>query len=172
MSSFFVNYEFELKTFKESRQFAQLAQKATIQIKHLQLLHKELQKNIQFLSKRSALYANKKRDREFTFKEKNKVYLLKRNIKTKRSSNKLNHTKLKSFEILEVKRLVNYKLNLSVFMRIHSIFYIFLLKLVNSNTLIQTETSEIDLKSQDVEYKVENILNQQDIKDQSRYLIK
>ena len=57
-------------------------------------------------------------------------------------------------------------------MRIHFVFYIFLLKTTDLNTSIQTESSEIDLKSQDVKYKVENILNQQDIKSQSCYLIK
>ena len=136
VSSFFANYEFESETLKESRQFVQLAQKATIQIEQIQLLHKELQKNIQFLSKRSALYVNKKKDRKSTFKERDKVYLLKQNIKTKRSSNKLNHTKLKSFKILEKKKSVNFKLNLSAFMRIHSIFYIFLLKSADLNTII------------------------------------
>jgi len=78
----------------------------------------------------------------------------------KRSSNKLNYIKLKSFKILEIKRLINYKLNLSAFMQIHLIFHICLLKFVNLNTSIQTESSEIDLKNQDVEYEVENILNQ------------
>ncbi len=76
MSSFFANYEFELKTFKKLHEFAQLAQKATLQIEQLQLLQKELQKNIQFLSKCMTLYANKRRDREFTFKERNKAYFL------------------------------------------------------------------------------------------------
>ncbi len=52
-------------------------------------------------------------------------------------------------------------------MKIHSIFYICLLKSADANTLIQTKSSEIDSKNQNVEYKVENILNQQDIKDQS-----
>jgi len=113
------------------------------------------------------LYANKKRDREFTLKKKNKVYLLRRNIKTKKSSNKLNHMKLKSFEILEEKKSINYELNLSTFMKIHSVFHIFLLKSADSNTSIQTKSSEINSKSQNVKYKVENILNQQIIKDQS-----
>ncbi len=102
------------------------------------MLYKELQKNIQFLSKHMILYANKKRDKEFTFKKKNKVYLLKWNIKMKRSSNKLNHMKLKLFEILEEKRSINYELNLSAFMKIHLIFHIFLLKSADSNSLIQT----------------------------------
>jgi len=112
MSLFFANYEFESKTLKKSREFAQIAQKATIQIEQIHLLHKELQKNIQFLSKHMTLYANKKRDRESTLKKRDKAYLLRRNIKTKRSSNKLNHTKLESFEILEEKRSINYELNL------------------------------------------------------------
>jgi len=159
MSSFFANYKFESKTLKKSRKFAQLAQKATLQIEQLQLSQKELQKNIQFLSKRMTLYANKKRDRRSTLKKKNKAYLLRRNIKTKRSSNKLNHTKLESYKILEIKKLINYKLNLSTFMRIHSIFHICLLKSADLNTSIQTESSEIDSESQNVEYEVEDILN-------------
>jgi len=167
VSSFFANYKFESETFKKSREFAQLTQKATLQIEQLQLLQKELQKNIQFLSKHMTLYANKKRDRESTLKEKNKAYLLRRNIKTKRSSNKLNHTKLESYKILEIKELINYKLDLSAFMKIHSIFHICLLKSANANTSIQTESSEIDSKSQNVEYEVEDILDQQDITDQS-----
>jgi len=113
------------------------------------------------------LYANKKRDRKFTLKKRNKVYLLRRNIKMKKSSNKLNHMKLESFEFLEEKRSINYKLNLSAFMKIHSVFHISLLKSADSNTSIQTESSEIDSESQNVEYEVKNILDQQNIKDQS-----
>ncbi len=75
--------------------------------------------------------------------------------------------KLESYKILEIKESINYKLNLSASMRIHLIFHICLLKSANANTSIQTESSEIDLKSQNVEYKVEDILNQQDITDQS-----
>ncbi len=171
VSSFFANYEFKSETLKKSREFAKLAQKAMLQIEQLQLLQKELQKNIQFLSKRMILYANKRRDRESTLKEKNKAYLLRRNIKTKRSSNKLNHTKLESYKILKIKESINYKLNLSAFMRIHLIFDICLLKSADANTSIQIESSEIDSESQNVEYEVEDILNQQDIKDQLHWLM-
>ncbi len=105
------------------------------------------------------LYVNKRKDKEFIFKKRNKVYLLRWNIKMKRLSNKLNHTKLKSYKILKIKKLINYKLNLSAFMKIHSIFHICLLKFANLNTLIQTEFSKIDSKNQNVEYEVKNILN-------------
>ncbi len=172
ISSFFANYEFKLEILKKSRKFTQLTQKATLQIKQLQLLQKELEKNIQFLSKRMILYANKKRDRRSTFKKRDKAYLLRRNIKMKRSSNKLNHTKLESYKILKTKESINYKLNLSAFMKIYSIFHICLLKFADSNTSIQTESSEIDSESQNIKYEVENILNRQNIKDQSHWLVK
>ena len=172
MSSFFANYGFKPEIFKKSRKFAEITQKTTIQIEQLQLLHKELQKNIQFLVKRSVLYVNKKRNRNSTLKEEDKVCLLKRNIKTKKLNNKLNHIKLGPFKILETKKSVNFKLNLSTFMRIYSIFHIFLLKSADPDTLIQTESSEINSESQNVEYEVENILNQQEIQNQSHYLIK
>ncbi len=172
MSSFFANYKFKSKTLKKLCEFVQLAQKATLQIKQLQLLQKELQKNIQFLSKHMTLYANKKKDREFTFKKRNKAYLLRWNIKTKKSSYKLNHTKLESYKILEIKESINYKLNLSAFMKIYLIFHICLLKFADSNTSIQTESSEINSECQNVKYEVENILNWQNIKDQSHWLVK
>ena len=46
-------------------------------------LHEMLQRDIKFASERSAVYHNKKRDRELTLKERDKVYLLHYNIKTK-----------------------------------------------------------------------------------------
>ena len=125
VSSFFANYEFESEIYKKSRRFAKIAQKTTLQIEQLTLLHKKLQKNIQFLVKRSALYVNKKRNKDFTFKKKNKVYLLRRNIKTKRSSNKLNHIKLESFRILKTRESINFKLNLSAFEYIQYFTFLF-----------------------------------------------
>ena len=78
----------------------------------------------------------------------------------------MNHTKLELFEILKEKKSINYELNFSTFMKIHSVFHIFLLKSADLNSLIQTKSSEIDSKSQNVKYEVENILNQQNIKNQ------
>ena len=59
-----------------------------------------------------AKYINKKRVKGSTLKEGDKVYFLRRNIKITRFSNKLNHTKIKSFKIKKVKELINYKLKL------------------------------------------------------------
>ena len=45
-------------------------------------------------------------------KKKNKVYLLQKNIEITRSSNKLNHVKIKSFKIIRNIKEVSFKLKL------------------------------------------------------------
>ena len=106
-----------------------------------------LQWDIKFTAEWSVVYHNKKRDKEFTLKEREKVYLLCYNIKTKWLSNKLNYVKLKSFLIAKKKRSVNYKLTLLPAMWIHSVFHVFLLELADLETSLQSKLSEIDLKS-------------------------
>ena len=50
-------------------------------------------------------------------------------------------------------------------MWIHSVFYVSLLRSADSETSLQDKSSEIDPESQDTEFKVKEVLNQQDIKD-------
>ena len=72
-------------------------------------------------------------------KEKNKVYLLIRNLTTKRLNNKLNYTKIELFFIEAIKKSVNYKLSLSKNIYIHSIFYINMLESADFSTFIQKD---------------------------------
>jgi len=67
---------------------------------------------------------------EFTLKKGDKIYLIRRNIKTKRLSNKLNHKKIRLYKIKKVKSLVNYKLILLSNINIYPVFYISLLELI------------------------------------------
>ncbi|OHF04617.1 hypothetical protein CORC01_00088, partial [Colletotrichum orchidophilum] len=46
------------------------------------------------------------------FKKKNNIYFFRRNIKTKRLSDKLNYKKLKPFKIIKKVLLINFKLKL------------------------------------------------------------
>jgi hypothetical protein len=55
-------------------------------------------------------YTNKKRIIGPLLKKGNKVYLLRKNIKTKRPSNKLDFKKLGPFEIIEKIGSINFKL--------------------------------------------------------------
>ena len=171
VSSFYANYSFNL-AMNEVRGLVTIAQWARVQVNHLKNLHEMLQRDIKFASERSAVYHNKKRDRGPTLKEGDKVYLLRRNIKTKRPSNKLNHMKLRPFWIAKTKRSVNYELELSLTMWIHLVFHVSLLEPADPETPIQENLPEIDPESQDAEFKVEEILDQQDINDESHYLIK
>jgi len=84
-------------------------------------------------------YANKKRITGPLLKKGDKVYLLRKNIKTKWPSNKLDFKKLGLFEILEKIRDVNFKLWLPKTSRLYPIFYILLLELVPLDVLNSEE---------------------------------
>ena len=53
-----------------------------------------------------------------------------------RLSDKLDYTKLRSFKIKKILRLVNYKLDLLMKIRIYLSFYISVLESVNPDTLV------------------------------------
>lgn len=111
-------------------------------------------------------YVNNKRKNIYLLKERNKVYFLTKNLKTKNKNKKLNSIKVEAFIIKKVKEFKNYELNLSKDAKIYLIFNISLLKLVDSNTLIQ-KLFRYE-KQKEEEFKVERILKER--KDQ--YLIK
>ena len=71
-------------------------------------LYKELLAGILFIVQRLAIYYNLKRSVGLTLKEGDKVYLLRKNIVTKRLSYKLDYKKLGLFRIVKVKGLVNF----------------------------------------------------------------
>ena len=76
------------------------------------------------------------------------IYLLRRNIKTKRLSDKLDYKKLRLFEIKNIIRIVNYKLKLLKIIRIYLVFYIALLELAPEGTLLvlYIEVDQLDLE--------------------------
>ena len=76
------------------------------------------------------MYYNRKQSVGPSLKEGDKVYLLRKNIATKRLSNKLDYKKLRLFKIIKIKSLVNYYLKLLKTIKIYLVFYISLLKLV------------------------------------------
>ena len=91
-------------------------------------------------------------------KEGDKVYLLHRNIKTKRPSDKLDYKKLGLFKIEKIIRLINYKFKFLIIINIYLIFYIFLLELILKGALkaLRTEIKIVNLKK---EYNIKTIFN-------------
>ena len=91
-------------------------------------------------------------------KEGDKVYLLRKNIVTKRPSYKLDHKKLGLFKIIKVKGLVNFQLVLPKTINIYPVFYISLLELAPLRAL-PAPITEIQPINPNAEYEVEAILN-------------
>ena len=58
-----------------------------------------LKEDLEFIAQRTTKYVNKKRSKGLDLKKRGMVYLLRKNIKTKQLSNKLNYTKLGPFKI-------------------------------------------------------------------------
>ena len=126
---------------------------------------KNIKENIQKMHLKSEKYVNKKRKKDPQLKEKNKVYLLTKNLTTKKSTKKLNHTKIEPFFIKAVKKSVSYEVSLFKNTRIHSIFHINMLESVDLSTFIQ---KYFHFEDSDEEYTVEEILEKKD----QKYLIK
>jgi hypothetical protein len=61
--------------------------------------YQELLRDIEFLAQRMTIYYNNKKFRESYLMEENKIYLLRRNIKTTRLNDKLNYKKFGPFTI-------------------------------------------------------------------------
>jgi hypothetical protein len=121
--------------------------------------------------KRIVLYYNEHYSIEPILKERDKVYLIQRNIQTKQPSIKLDHKKLGLFKIKRIIGLVNYKLVLPKTINIHLVFHISLLELVLPGVLLAPVT-EIEPVNPNAEYKVEEVLDYKQIRNYIKYLVK
>ena len=81
------------------------------------------------------------------------VYLLRKNIKTKQSSDKLNQIKLEPFRIQKKLGPVIFRLKLLQHIRIYPVFHISLLEKVSENA--KREPIHIDKETQKLLYKVD-----------------
>ena len=101
-------------------------------------------------------------------REGDKVYLLTKNLKSKRPSSKLDHVRIGPFEVEKQTSKVNYRLKLLAKARIHPNFHISLLEPAPKNAPVQTEW---DIEKEE-EYGVEKILDSRKINGKDQYLVK
>ena len=155
MTSFYANYDREsnLLNYEQSKVSANATER---QMKTLRMIHN----NIMRMQQRSFKYINKKRKMTPLLKKRDKVYLLTKNLKTKKASKKLNNVKIGPFYVKKVKELKTYELKLSKNIRIFSIFDIFLLKPVDSKTFIQ-KTFHFEEEEEGI-YTMKRILEKRD----------
>lgn len=169
MTPFYANFGREPRLTADASDY--LPTEATMVAGDLHKLHQQLQSDIEFLNKRMSVTANKKRIEGPILKKGDKVYLWRRNIKTKRQSSKLDFLKLGPFEIKDTKGPVNYELQLPKKMRIHPVFHVSLLERADDETPID-DSVEIDDSILPPEYEVENILDHAVSGRSHKYLIK
>jgi hypothetical protein len=170
ISPFYANYGYHPEAYKTPLQ-GRLAEDATVQVEQLKSLHQELATDIRFLSQRSASYYNKGRSMGPTLKKGDRVYLIRKNIKTARPSDKLDHKKLGPFKISEVKGPVNFKLELPKTMNIHPVFHISLLESAPKDAP-RAPLTVIEPVNPETEYDIEGILDCKYIRGKLMYLIK
>ena len=163
LSPFFSNYRKDTNLHLDLR-IGPKAKKALVNISKIKALHKEIAEQVKTRNDKTAVHINRKRKNRPQLKEGDKVYLLTKNIKSKRPSKKLDHVKVGPFLVKQRKGLVNYKLDLPRDTNIHPVFYISLLELASDQTPLQ-ETFHFKNKE---EYEVEEILERRG----QKYLIK
>jgi hypothetical protein len=103
------------------------------------------------------MYYNKLKLGRLRFREGDLIYLLRRNIKIIRPSDKFNHKKFGPFKVKRNIKDISYEFHLLFTIRIYLIFHISLLKLANPNTPIGL-APEIYFELQKKVYTVERIL--------------
>jgi hypothetical protein len=120
---------------------------------------------------RMKFYYDQSRQEAPEFQRGEKVYLLRRNIRTRRPSAKLDHLKLGPFEIEEKTGPLNYRLKLPESMRrIHATFHVSLLEKAPRNAEVATNV-EIEEETEN-EYEVEEILATNKVSGKPHYLVK
>jgi hypothetical protein len=137
----------------------------------LKTFYKELAIDLVFFTKRIISYYDIYCSIELMLKERDKIYLIRRNIQTKQLNTKLDHKKLGLFKIKRIAGLVNYKLVLPRTINIYLVFYISLLELVLLGILLVLIT-EIELINPNTKYKVEEILDHKLVRNYIKYLVK
>jgi len=151
-SPFYANYGYEPKTYgNEQSNHDQLSEKALERATRINEIHKEVQKNLASRAETMKTQANKKRIEGPTFKKGDKVYISRKNFKTKKPSNKLDELRSGPFEVITQTGPVNYKIKLPANMRMHPNFHVSLLeKAPDSVPLskgIETDKEEFEVEN-------------------------
>ena len=163
---FYANYGFNPKIQREAK-IGPESEQANVSTCKLQQLQQQLRQDMELLAIKSKGQYDKKRSGGPDLREGDPVYLLRKNVRTKRPSSKLDFTKLGPFEIDKVLGKLTYRLKLPANMKIHPVFHISLLEPAPKHA----QPSNIEVEP-DEEYDVEKVLQHRRQGRTTEYLIK
>ena len=143
-------------------------------VQQVQVIKELMTRNIDFMIEKATYHANKHRFEDSNLKKRNKVYVLRKNIATSRSSKKLDQIKIESFEIVKNIRDINYELRLLDQMKIYLVFHKSLLESTSKKISILIKLSNDYIMNQKNRYQIQKILKEsKNFEDERRiYLVK
>ena len=128
VSPFLATYGYEPKAYKTPADFTTWVPTAEERVDKIKRIHDSLKDDALFIQEMMKKYYDKKRSHPPPLEKGEKVWLLRRNIKSRRPNSKLDHVKIGPYEIEEIISPVNYRLKLPMEMKIHPVFHIALLE--------------------------------------------
>ena len=170
-SPFYATYGFEPSDLTGTMEVLSKNPAAALKATEMQEMHANLRLDLTFCRQQMTKYANRKRIKGPNLKEGDKVYLLRRNIKSDKPSKKLDAVKLGPFKIRRCKGPVNFELDLPKRMRIHPTFHISLLEPATPDATLQKEAPALDPEIQEPVYVVDRILDDKLEEGQQKYLV-
>ena len=168
ISPFYANYGKHPNWDPNNNITTSTSEAATTKINKIVKLHEELSKRVDQEEKDTAKQVNKKRLKGPTFERGNKVYLLTKNLKSKRPTSKFDHVRIGPFEVEKQTSKVNYQLKLPAKAQIHPNFHVPLLEPALKNAPVQTEWNIEEEKK----YNIEKILDSKKINGKNQYPVK
>lgn len=161
MTPFYANYGYNPRLSVDIHDVSVPA--ARNRLEHLSQVHETCKQNIKQALEKHSFWANKKRKDAPEFKVGDRVWLLRRNIKTTRPSDKLDYKRLGPFPVTECIGTSAFRLRLPASMKIHPVFHVSLLEEYHPNQLPSRDVEEPPepevLEDGTMVYTVEKILD-------------
>ena len=142
-------------------------------ISRLLEIHKEMKTRLVEAQERQKMNADKSRKQHPKILVGDKVWLLCRNLKTRRPSDKLDYRHLGPFIVSKQINEVAYRLDLPTSMKIHPVFHVSLLEPYKESTIpgrLQTPPPPIEIDGEE-EFEVSEILNSRINRRKLEYLV-
>ncbi|RFU29059.1 hypothetical protein B7463_g7277, partial [Scytalidium lignicola] len=168
ITPFYANYGREPEGFRTGLELESTSESAEIRAKQMEEMQERIGNSLQYTKERMKKYHDRGRLMEPAYKKGDKVYLLRRNIKTTRPSDKLDWVKMGPYEIEEVYGPLTYKLKLPTTVKIHPVFHVSLLEPAPENA----QTPMLEEVDPEREYEVEKIISHRMHYGKLQYLVK